>query len=425
MFSWKLNQQSVYLLAILLPLLFQAVGLGFAVTVDSYLEKKQKRIYVLILALVLALIAQNYLEMVLSRGEARILLRTLTSILGYVLRPVILVLFFYLVEPKRSFWPAWLPVIVNAVFYSSALFSDLTFRISEDNHYQGGPLGNTCLLVSLLMMFWLFRLIVSKYRENRGRDIWILIPIAPTLIGSIVLDGHVGRAEQPVSFLTVAIVSCCMLCYLWLHLQHVHAHERDLRAQQRMQIMLSQIKPHFLYNALGAIEALCDTDPKAAKTATVHFSKYLRSNLNAISQEGPVPFDEELSHTHMYLELEKLRFEDALQVVYDLTCTDFTVPVLTLEPLAENAVRHGVRGNPDGRGTVKISTRELPDCYEVSVQDDGPGFDPTVLPTDGRPHIGIQNVRERLQKVCGGELIIRSAPERGSIATIRLPKEGV
>ena len=424
MLPWELNQETTYLIAILLPLMLLMIGLGFAVTVDTYLSKKQKLVFAGILLLVFCLIMQNYYEMLLARGEARVLLRTIVSICGYILRPAILLLFFYLVEPKGRYWPAWILVGLNAGIFLTATFSRLTFFIDRHNHYQAGPLHLTCLIVSLLLLAWLFCLTLRKYRQTQGREIWIPLFIVPAILISILLDSIVGSSAQPVTFLTIGIVCSCMLYYLWLHLQLVRFHVQALQERQRMQLMLSQIKPHFLYNSFGAIEGLCDRDPKAAKEAMARFSRYLRGNLTAITENSTVPFSQELSHTRVYLELEQMRFGDALQIQYEIECSDFFLPPLTLEPLVENAVRHGIREKEDGRGRVTIIAKELPDCYELSVTDDGPGFDPNVLPSDGKPHVGIANVRSRLRSVCGGVLTIQSCPGQGTSAIIRLPKKG-
>jgi LytS/YehU family sensor histidine kinase len=187
--------------------------------------------------------------------------------------------------------------------------------------------------------------------------------------------------------------------------------------------MLSQIKPHFLHNALTLIIDLCDTAPQKAKEATVEFSRYLRGNMESIDRTGPISFEKELEHTKLYLDIEQMRFAGDLRVRYDIACTGFSLPALTVEPLAENAVRHGVREKPDGRGTVVIATRETPDGYEITVTDDGPGFDPDRLPEDGQMHVGIANVRERLRQIVDGSLEYRSAPGEGTAAIIRIPKQ--
>ena len=224
--------------------------------------------------------------------------------------------------------------------------------------------------------------------------------------------------------MTFAVVICSVFYYIWLHLRFVQDHEDALMAEQRLQIMISQIQPHFIYNALTAIQELCHSNPPQAEIATRNFSNYLRGNMRSIKSTGTIAFTDELRHTQGYLELEKLRFEDSLQICYDIQCTNFELPPLSLQPIAENAVKHGVRGNRDGAGTVTIATREYADRYEVVVTDDGPGFDPSKPAVDQtRPHIGIQNVRERLASLCGGTLRIDSVVWQGTVATIILPKK--
>ena len=422
MFNLELDQHSTYTLTAMLPLVLQVGGLAFAISVDAYFGKKQKRFFMVSLLLVLALIVQNYLENRIAAGSTpQDSLRTVLAICGYILRPTILMLLFYLVEPEGRFWYFWALVGINAALHLTALFSPLVFYM-EDNHYHGGPLSGACLIVSLILLAGLVWVSLRKSRQTRGKEIWIPIAIVPIILISIWLDKGVGASEQPVTFLTVAIVGCCLLYYLWPHLQAAQEAVRREREPQRMQLMLSQLTPHFLYNTLDPTEALCLTDPKAANEATAKFSQYLRSNLAGIGEDKTVPFQKELAHAQLYLDLEKIRFEEDLQVVYRIGCTDFFLPPLTLEPLVENAVRHGVRMRPDGKGTVEISTGELPDFYEITVQDNGPGFDPGIKPADGRPHIGIENVRQRLES-CGGSLTISSKLGTGTTASIRVPRE--
>ena len=407
---------------VLIPLLLQMIGLTFAILIDPYIRRDHRRIMLIIVALIFSLIAQNYFGYLLDKDGTMLFRRTLVGIYGYSIRPIILLLFFYIVGSKQRYWPFWILIALNAAIHLTAVFSGICFRIEPDNHFHRGPLGYSCHVVSGILLAYLVYLTIREYSRVHKSETWIPACNALLIIASVVQDSVVDYRIYPVSFLTIAVVNSNLFYYIWLHLQFVRKHERAMMAEQRIQIMLSQIKPHFLYNSLGAIEELCDSDPRMAKKATVKFSQYLRGNMDSISAEGTIPFEKELAHTKLYLELEQFRFEDALQVRYDITCTAFSIPTLTLEPLVENAVRHGVRGKETGMGVVTVSTRERPDCYEISVSDDGPGFDPASVPSDGMSHIGIRNVRDRLRRVCGGTLEIESAIGEGTTATIRLPK---
>ena len=196
-----------------------------------------------------------------------------------------------------------------------------------------------------------------------------------------------------------------------------------LIASERIRLYNSQIQPHFLYNTLGAIKSTYYDDPELARGAIDQFTDFLRHNMDSLTDDQPISFEKELAHVRCYLDLLQLRFGDSLHVEYDLECTDFRIPTLTLQPLVENAVSYGVRKNPKGNGLVIIRTRELPENYEVSVIDNGPGFVPDNVPGDSeRSHIGIQNVRSRLHSAIGAELTIRSEPGKGTAAVMILPK---
>ena len=419
--TWNLNT-----MALLVPLCFLLLGLTITVLIDPYISRKHRVVMGIILFLSAVLIEQNLLSVDLENGEPRVLLRTAISVLGYTIRPVFLVLFLYIVRPEKKYPGCWCLVALNGILHLTAFFSPLVSHIDEGNHYQGGPLHSISYIIGMiLLVYWLFQSF-RDFRSSRKRDLLIPLLVALMIPLSIFLDKQAGRMEQPVTFPTFAIVISCVFYYIWLHLRFVREHEDDLKAKQRIQIMLSQIQPHFLYNTLSAIQYLCEYDPKAAGETTAKFSRYLQGNMSALKDEGEVPFTQELAHTKIYLDIEKIRFEDALSVVYDIGCTDFKLPTLILQPVVENAVRHGVRGKKGG-GTVTLTTREKPDCCEITVSDDGPGFDPNApqLADDGREHIGIANVKNRLELVSGGSLRIQSEPGKGTLVTIEIPKKQV
>ena len=227
------------------------------------------------------------------------------------------------------------------------------------------------------------------------------------------------------SLIVYAAIAIALIMYVVIVQNQAERYYRQEaeNANLKVDIMLNQIQPHFLYNALSAIQDLCRSDPAQAEAAVVKFSRYLRGNMDSLRTERAIPFELELKHTKIYLELEQMRFEDKLTVRYDIRCKDFELPPLSLQPIVENAVRHGVRGNADGAGVVIVATREYPNRYEVSVTDDGPGFRPANPLEGGQgPHIGINNVCRRLSRICGGRMKIVSASGRGTTVVIAIPK---
>ena len=211
-----------------------------------------------------------------------------------------------------------------------------------------------------------------------------------------------------------------------LEAQRIEAEKQamEMRLQEsQISIMLSQIQPHFLYNTLNSIYQLCETNPMRARSLVNSFSEYLRNNLSTLEETGLITFETELSHVNTYLDIEKVRFEDTLEIEYDIKCVDFSLPVLTVQPIVENAVKHGT-SKKRGGGTVRISTREDNESYIIEVSDTGCGFDPTKPKNDGKRHVGIENVKQRLSNMCGGLLSIESMVGKGTLATIIIPKGG-
>lgn len=322
--------------------------------------------------------------------------------------------------------PVYLAVSALLLVYFLLLiytqFSTAIYYFDGYNHYHRGSLYPVLLVPPILIMLLnLFALCRRRDKLERRQKIafiaYFLTPLISMLIQSLFYGLYVIVLGT-----TVAAV------FLLVQIQREQT-EQYLRRESEIHhlktdIMLSQIQPHFLYNALGAIQSLCKTDPAAAEKALVEFTRYLRGNMDSLSAEKAIPFTQELEHTRVYLALEKLRYEDALQVDYDLGCTEFRIPALSLQPLVENAVQHGVRRTLSGCGTVTIASREYEDRYEVTVSDDGPGFDPEQELSDDRSHIGLGNVKARLERMIGGSMRVESVPGAGTKVTILIPKEG-
>lgn len=402
---------------VLAPLLLQLVGLIFVVVGDPHIRRENRADLVIIIALLFSLIAQNFGVYLLATRYPSDIARTLLGIWGYAVRPVVLVLFIRIMDrPHRPVIP-WVLAGVNVLAYLTALFSNVTFAI-VDNVFLRGPLGYLCHVISAVMLIWLLVLTFKGIGEKPARE--TVIPLMATLMIMVAVEADSLTGESmAVSFLTIAMVSACMFFYIWLHLMFVREHEDALLAEQRIRIMISQIQPHFMYNTLSTIQALCRYDPEKAFEVTGKFGAYLRQNIDSLNQAELVPFEKELEHTQVYADIEQVRFP-FIQVDYRIRDLDFRLPALTVQPLVENAFRHGVRGVANGQITV-ISER-TEDYHRIEVRDNGAGFDPAVsVENADSSHIGIRNVRERIERMTGGSLEIDSVKGEGTTILIRIP----
>ena len=195
--------------------------------------------------------------------------------------------------------------------------------------------------------------------------------------------------------------------------------EAELK-ESRISIMLSQIQPHFIYNTLGTIERMCLKDPQKAFDLVRNFSLYLRGNFSELDSVTPIRFADEIKHVEYYVNIEKVRFPD-MSIEYDVEATEFVLPALSVQPLVENAIKHGLMRLETG-GTVKIHSYETPTHFCVEVTDDGVGFD-TDAPIDEKKHVGLRNIRGRLKAMVNGALVMESKPGVGTKAIIMIPKE--
>ena len=207
-------------------------------------------------------------------------------------------------------------------------------------------------------------------------------------------------------------------------------HNASIRAQKlekeleesRISIMLSQIQPHFIFNVLGTLRGLCRENPEQAWRGIGDFSNYLRGNMNALTNAKFIPFESELRHVEAYLRLEQMRMCENLSIVYDIQEKDFLIPPLTIQPLVENAVKHGIL-NQAGGGTILIHSRRENRKIIISVEDNGIGFD-VQKPCgvfEKQDHIGLKNVQNRVEKMLSGTLRIQSEAYRGTTVILEFP----
>lgn len=279
------------------------------------------------------------------------------------------------------------------------------------------PASRTLILygMPLPILMLNFLLVVNQEMSIRKKVILSTYCLIPLCAIPLMLLGV--RRNQ--SF--VVVQNVLIYCHIFVIQGRELAESEAELNTSRMETMFSQIQPHFLYNALSSCINLCEEDPALAKKTLLDFSRYLRTNLDSLSKKEPIPFKQELEHTQTYLHIEQVRFGERVKVVYDLQDTDFMLPALTLQPLAENAVKHGITMKRYG-GTVTIRSYHDKNNYYVEVEDDGVGFES--LP-EGLEHIGIRNIQGRLASMVGGTLSYESRLNIGTRAVIKLPMKGM
>ena len=401
---------------VLVILAVQLLGLLLSVIIDPYVKVK-KKLLIEVIILLFSLLLQNYMEYRFDTDINMPYLRTIVGIYGYCVRPMILALFCCIVKNIGRSKIVWILNIINAIVHLTALFSGICFTITEDNSFVRGPLGYTCHIISGLLLAYLLWQTFREFVHVKKSD--MIIPILNVIVIPIsVLFDSEYYVLAPYTFLTIAVVTGTMFYYIWLHMQFVREHEEDLKAQQRIQIMMTQIQPHFLYNTLATLKAMCKKDPDTAAELAEKFGLYLRQNLDSLGTVGRIPFEKELEHTRLYAGIEMVRFEN-LDVKYHITDASFTVPPLSLQPLVENAIKHGVRIRE--KGIVEVTTAFKDGFHEITVSDNGTGFDVKKAEKAEGSHIGLKNVRERIEQMCNGTLTIDSREDEGTTIIIRIP----
>ena len=305
--------------------------------------------------------------------------------------------------------------------------------VTDVKFYDTLPVWSAVQSVICIVMIVLLALHFAKGDKNE--KILSVFGILPML--SFILDSfgkgfglwQGGLISEDI-FILVFVVSLIVLLRVVPQNLNGAIRARELEAEKmilnakltesRIATMISQIQPHFIYNTLGTIEQLCITEPKAASKLVRNFSLYLRGNFSELDNAKPIRFSQEMNHVKHYTDIEQVRFPD-MTIQYDLRSVEFLLPALSVQPLVENAIKHGLMGLEEG-GIVTISAYETKESYVVEVTDDGVGFDMNAG-YDETKHVGIKNIRGRIEAMCGGTLTIESEIGKGTKATIKIPKE--
>jgi two-component system, LytTR family, sensor kinase len=346
---------------------------------------------------------------------------------------------------QRDVWllvlAAW--TVVGVGYFLSASFT-LSRRDQPADPWIGlllFSLGTAWIWAALTpVVLWVTRN-TNLAPGNRARAVGVyLLTGAGFFVVSGVLEWILGVATgqaAPSQFWSTLLFECLatrVLAYLAIitlgrttyyfglyRTRQLHASELETRlARTHLQVLKTQLQPHFLFNTLNAVAELVHTEPDAADLMITRLGRLLRLSLDNASYQV-VPLRQEIEFLRVYLDIEQVRFQDRLQIVWDLApdTLDAEVPTLLWQPVLENAIRHGVTPLA-GRGRIVIASSREGDDLVLEIRDNGAGLPPGAAPREG---VGLRNIRERVHQLYGSRarFSLTPAPGSGTAATLRLP----
>ncbi len=317
--------------------------------------------------------------------------------------------------------------LIDAVFFILPVLTDIFFYDTWLYWAASQILANIVLFSCLIREFF-----AAKGR-NRFPYICSISPLLSFGLDFVMIDLGIWNAgvSSKYVFFVFFVAAIVMVLKIMPSNFNALAKAKELEtekmvlnaqlAESRISTMMSQIRPHFIYNTLGSIEQLCELDPPKAGELVHNFAKYLRGNFGELDNPRPIFMSQEMEHVRHYINIEHVRFPD-MTFSFEMNSEDFCLPALTVQPLVENAIKHGLMKLEKG-GSIRVISYETDTNYCICVEDDGVGFD-TSKQLDEKQHIGIRNIRDRLQVMVGGTLEIESTQGVGTKVLITIPKEG-
>ena len=365
------------------------------------------------------------LDLLLYSDSEMVWAERIISYFGYLLPSLQLIIFtaYLLYICKENLWNSLLlrSVLILWLIYfillGVAQFTTFLYYTTPDNEYVRGS-WHILLMAPAIAILLLNLVGVIRRRDKLSKKYYIAFMVYQVPYTIVIILHAIIYMIVPVVLIMCVSMLAMLVIILYEQIEHYVGQQREI-ANQRANIMVLQMRPHFIYNAMMSIHYLCAQNPKKAQQVTLDFTTYLRKNFTAIANEDPIPFTDELEHTRAYLAVEQVQFEDSLCVEYDTPHKNFRLPPLTLQPIVENAVKHGM--DPEKAPLhILIRTRETENGNELIVEDNGSGFDVSVL-DKSESHTALTNIRQRLEMMCGGKITIRPREGGGTVVTVTIP----
>ncbi|MCQ2481625.1 MAG: histidine kinase [Clostridia bacterium] len=316
---------------------------------------------------------------------------------------------------------AYIYSVICSLIYASSIWTGRYFYIDSTGRYQATSRAafTGAILFPLAAISIIVIIANRKLTSKRDTIIHLFYSLSFIILG-------IFDSIYTLSFHYIVMTVFVFCIFIFINQERdkeLQIKEKELAISELNALRL-QMNPHFVYNTLASIDGLIVVEPDEARQLIAKFTKHLRSSY-LDNSPALVPFEKELENIKCYLSVEQVRFPD-INVEYNLNAMDFDVPPLTVQPIVENAIKHGICKRDDGAGTITISTFDDDNNYYIEIKDNGVGFDVnSPEKDDGKKHIGIVNTQKRLELICKGELKITSEIDVGTKSVITIPKENI
>lgn len=408
------------------------VALGFFLVLtqskESPVDRKTIRVIRGLIVLALVLATADFMESYFADLPYRTVWRKVFSWMGYSLRPLIVSMIIrILVYRSRKTVLFYIPVLLCSLVYATTFvpaWEKVAFTFMEPNNFYRGPLSYASPVLCVLYLLTLIVLVVRKFEEEGlTREVRAVVWCAVACLGAGFYEMFVGSS----GILNSAILISCLFYYLLFFSQATQEDREEkelLLSDQRAAMVVQEIQPRFILEILNRVQDQIKTSPRVASQTLDNLVDYLEKNLEATDFVHPVPFEEEMNRVKTYVRIIQTGFP-GLRVELQLEDKDFQLPALTVMHMVENSINHAFEGRSTGTITIKSFGSES--GHTVIIQDDGIGFSNREEYTSENQgsRFGIENVTDRLQRMCNGDLNIVSKPGAGTTVMISIPNEDV
>lgn len=353
-------------------------------------------------------------------ASAAEIVQSLSYLIGSFIMPMVSILIIKAGKKKLKESLLFKIVMVAELFLSVILvlapFTELFFYTTPDNQYRQGPFFYWMFIPPLVMFFSNLAAFIMYYPKYESR--YRLISIVFNSIPIICMVLQILLPEVLFITMGAGMAGLILMTVLYRDQLEKYIRQADLLSTQKASLLALQMRPHYIFNVLTSIYYICDQDPSKAQTTIADFTSYLRKNFTAMVSEDTINFADELEHTRAYLAVEQVRFDGKINVKYNTQVTAFRLPPLTLQPIVENAVKHGIGPDLDPI-TITIRTAKENGQVKLTVENTGVPFESSS--TNGDPHTALDNIKQRLWRKCGATMEVSSSDSAGTVVTIMIP----